>query len=174
MKKVVLTDGLHVLIRPQTLEDAGELWRLYSSLSRQTRLLAGVPEQMSEQEFHERMAENVKNKNRHRFVCIVQSPEEKFIGYFGIDTPEDPETGWIFLFVQDAYQGKGLGKEILKYIIEKASSLGIKTLKCQVDPENTPAIKLYQRFDFKKEKELIDSKTKKLAYTMYRAVSSHQ
>ena len=56
------------------------------------------------------MSDFVGSKNLNRFVCLVQVPKEAFIGYFGIDIPkEDPMTGWIFLFVQDEYQRKGVG-----------------------------------------------------------------
>lgn len=67
-------------------------------------------EQLLEREFRERMSDFVGSKNLNRFVCLVQVPKEAFIGYFGIDIPkEDPMTGWIFLFVQDEYQRKGVG-----------------------------------------------------------------
>ena len=171
MKKIVLPNSLQVLIRPQMLEDANELWQFYSSLSRETRILVGKPEEANEQEYDKRMIEAVKSKNLRRFVCIVQSPQEKIVGYFGIDFPQDPKVGWLFLVVQEAYQGRGLGKEIMRYIIEEAFSLGLEALKCQVDPENKPAIKLYTGFNFKVEKEWTDHKTKKLAYRMHRTIS---
>ena len=170
MKEVVLGNGLRVLIRPQKLEDADRLWRLYSSLSSTTRALSGIPERLDEQGFRERMTNLA--RHQHRYVCAVRSPKERFIGYFGVDTPEDPRTGWIFLFVHDDYQGQGLGREILAYMIEEAPLLGLKTLKCQVYVENKPAISLLQRYGFQKEKEWSDLESGKSSYTMSRAVTT--
>ena len=172
MKEVVLGNGLRVLIRPQMLEDANGLWALYSSLSRTTRTLSGIPEPLDEQEFYERMTDLLRNACQHRYICAVRSPKERFIGYFGVETPENPETGWMFFFVQDGYQGQALGKEILAYTIEEAPLLGLKRLKCQVWVENKRAISLFRRYGFKVEKEWSDPESGKLSYTMSRAISS--
>ena len=61
-------------------------------------------------------------------------------------------------------------REILAYMIQEARLLDVKTLKCQVHAENKPAISLFQRYGFKKEKEWSDPESKKLSYTMGRAV----
>lgn len=172
MKEIVLEDGLRVRIRSQTLEDIGGLWQLYSCLSGRTRMFAGIPEQIQESGFRERMVKVVGSKYQRRFVCVTQQPQEEFIGYFGIDISEaDSRTGWIFLVVQDARQGRGLGKEILRYTMEEAPSLGLKVLKLMVYAENKRAIELFKKFDFRKEKESIDPETGKPSYMMSRTIS---
>lgn len=145
MKEIVLKDGLRVRIRPQILGDIDGLWRLYSSLSGRTRMFAGIPGQIQENVFRERMMEVVGNKYQRRIVCVIQQPQEELIGYFGIEISEvDSRTGWIFLVVQDVHQGKGFGKEIMMYIMEEAPSLGLEVLKLMVYTENKPAIELFQ------------------------------
>ena len=139
-------------------------------------MLAGIPspEQLKEEEFRERMMEVVKDKRRNRYVCDSISKEE-IIGYFGIYAGEnDPEKGWIFFFVQDAYQRKGLGWMILKHIVEEASSsLGLRTLGAQVYWENNRAIRLLKRYNFEVQNESIDPESNRRSYMMKRAVIAY-
>jgi len=96
----------------------------------------------------------------------------ELIGYFGIEISEaDSRTGWIFLVVQDVHQGKGLGKEIMMYIMEEAPSVGLEVLKLMVYTENKPAIELFQKFSFRKERVSIDPETGKSSYLMSRTIS---
>lgn len=168
-----MPSGLRVLLRVQLLEDADGLWRFHSRLSRRTRLLAGIPEELDERGFLERMAEVVGRENLYRFVCLIVSPEEEIVGYFGIDVKdEDARTGWVFFVVQDSYRGKGIGKEIMSYVVDEASSLGLEALRLQVLARNERAMRLFETFGFEREGEWFDPEAREFSITMFRSLSS--
>ena len=139
-------------------------------------MLAGIPcqEDLDEEEFRERMMKVVQDKSRKRYVCVIRCPREEFIGYSEIHIAEDDRnTAAIFFFVQDAYQGKGLGWAILNHIVEEAPSLGLKKLAAQVYCENKKAIRMLKRFNFNVQKESVDPESGKRSYVMHREVFSY-
>ena len=46
-------------------------------------------------------------------------------------------------------RGKGIGGEMLETLIDLCSDMNLKTFTLEVNVENTPAIKLYEKFGFK-------------------------
>lgn len=77
---------------------------------------------------------------------------DKSIGYSLVSLKYETEVGgytaWIEdLFISDGYRGNGIGSEFLRFI-EKAYTKKAIRLRLEVCPENTGAVKLYQRFGF--------------------------
>lgn len=60
------------------------------------------------------------------------------------------------------YRGFGLGTKLLKFTEEIAKNKKLKRLVLEVEKENKNAIKVYENFGFKKEKELILKVNKKI------------
>ena len=52
------------------------------------------------------------------------------------------------LFVREDYRGRGLGRELVRRILQEAHSQGATKALLQVDTKNVVAIKLYQRLGF--------------------------
>lgn len=52
------------------------------------------------------------------------------------------------LAIATSLQGKGLGKQIVEFCIERAKQLGYKAIRLDVVPTNTPAKKLYEKCGF--------------------------
>ena len=50
--------------------------------------------------------------------------------------------------IRTSLQGKGLGKQIVDYCIERARQLGHKAIRLDVVPTNLPARKLYEKCGF--------------------------
>ena len=61
----------------------------------------------------------------------------------GIDVEHDYEPKYITI------RGKGIGGEMLETLIDLCSDMNLKTFTLEVNVENTPAIKLYEKFGFK-------------------------
>ena len=53
------------------------------------------------------------------------------------------------IVVKKSCRGKGIGGEMLETLIDLCSDMNLKTFTLEVNVENTPAIKLYEKFGFK-------------------------
>jgi L-amino acid N-acyltransferase YncA len=52
------------------------------------------------------------------------------------------------LYIDQAFQGKGLGKTAIAYALEKAPGLGIKTILAYVFAHNAPSLELFKKQGF--------------------------
>lgn len=71
------------------------------------------------------------------------SEHNKGFGYVSDDIPE------LGMAIKANYRGKGVGTALLKQLTEALKQKGVEQLSLSVDPQNTPAMKLYERFGFK-------------------------
>ena len=51
--------------------------------------------------------------------------------------------------IEPSLQGKGLGKQIVEFCIQRAKALGYKAIRLDVVPSNLPALKLYLKCGFR-------------------------
>jgi ribosomal-protein-alanine N-acetyltransferase len=58
-------------------------------------------------------------------------------------------TQLLSIAVNPKHQGKGIGKRLLEAGIKYIESRGMKQVKLEVRPDNTPAFKLYESFGFR-------------------------
>jgi ribosomal protein S18 acetylase RimI-like enzyme len=67
----------------------------------------------------------------------------------------DPENGivWLGICVSDKSQGKGYGDLMMKELVDEAARLNIDEINLTVDKINLPAIRLYEKYGFKRIKE---------------------
>ncbi len=77
---------------------------------------------------------------------------KKSIGYSLVSLKYETEVGgytaWIEdLFISESYRGHGIGSDFLRFIESALSEKAVR-LRLEVCPENTGAVKLYQRFGF--------------------------
>jgi len=67
---------------------------------------------------------------------------------FEVTTP--PAAQILSVAVGPGHQGKGIGKKLIRMGLNYIDDMGIKRIKLEVRPENTAAMKAYQRFGFAK------------------------
>ncbi|HKH60627.1 MAG TPA: GNAT family protein [Flavitalea sp.] len=75
----------------------------------------------------------------------------KVIGTFRLIPKKDRQAHTIYLggFVVDtSMKGRGIGTEILSYIVQLVANEGKTRIELTVDTENKPAIKLYEKIGF--------------------------
>lgn len=60
------------------------------------------------------------------------------------------------LFIDENYRGKGLAKRLINYAEKYFESRGIKRIKLTVTATNEPAIKLYEKFNYKKRRFVME------------------
>ena len=62
--------------------------------------------------------------------------------------PAYQKTAEISLYIDEKYRGKGLGRLILEYAIEKSHALGIENLLAFIFAHNLPSLSLFEKFGF--------------------------
>jgi GNAT superfamily N-acetyltransferase len=70
-------------------------------------------------------------------VATVESPEPKIVGiaYFHVEA-DNPVKAEPAILIEDAYQGCGVGKALLKGLRQFAINLGIREMACYTHPSN--------------------------------------
>ncbi|MGI9554675.1 MAG: GNAT family N-acetyltransferase [Vampirovibrionia bacterium] len=83
-------------------------------------------------------------KNKPHYVVYFDTEEGEHVGGYNISGLH-----LYGLYVTPEFRGKGICKQIIEYAVSKK-----KNLNLDVDPDNIPAIKCYERAGFKFVKEI--------------------
>ncbi|HEU4932276.1 MAG TPA: GNAT family N-acetyltransferase [Pyrinomonadaceae bacterium] len=99
------------------------------------------------------------SENTDSDYYLVGIIEGHIVGMVSIDTypnrPRRRHAGAIGISVHADWQGKGLGKELMRAIVDLADNwLNLTRLELEVYADNEPAIHLYERFGFEIEGRL--------------------
>ncbi len=81
---------------------------------------------------------------------IIAKENSEVVGFAGISVCLDEAT-LNNIVVKKSYREKGIGGELLESLIELCSDMNMKLLTLEVNTQNTPAIKLYEKFGFKNQ-----------------------
>jgi ribosomal-protein-alanine N-acetyltransferase len=88
---------------------------------------------------------------RHGAVYIVFQAETPVGVIEYLRDLDNPAQAYLYgLAVDVEYRGRGLGKKLLTYSLQQLMKTGIKEVELTVEPDNEPAINLYQQHGFKK------------------------
>jgi UDP-4-amino-4,6-dideoxy-N-acetyl-beta-L-altrosamine N-acetyltransferase len=96
-------------------------------------------------EEHEKFWEHMLNKEEPAFIIIFNNVDCGVIRL----TKINEETAEIDIFISPEFQGRGIGSEVIKKIVNMCRDLGIKKLIARVKPNNVASIKMFERNDFK-------------------------
>lgn len=83
--------------------------------------------------------------NNH-IITVVVTENNQPIGYGHLDKEE--VTIWLGIAVCETSKGRGVGKQIMRYLINSAREKQIDIIDLTVDKINVSAIKLYKKFGF--------------------------
>jgi ribosomal protein S18 acetylase RimI-like enzyme len=134
---------LAIATRPVRPDDEKRFYRLWPRLSRETvyrRFHAPV---------HRLPAETVR-----RLVEVDHDLREAVVAEIGGEvlgvarydrSPTDPSTAEFAIVVADAWQGVGLGRQLLSQLVALAAERGVRTLTATVQPDNDRVIGLIRR-----------------------------
>ncbi len=154
-KKVVLSDGTMVTLRPEIESDLEPTWEMFNSFSDESLkyLPLGFTRERVEGWFKDidynkalPILGFVETEDGSRMIAsasLVFNEEEiyRHKGSFGIS-------------VHDDYQGKGLGKILTQYILEIAAERGLKKVTLGVVAHNERAIHVYEKMGYVQEGRL--------------------
>jgi GNAT superfamily N-acetyltransferase len=84
-----------------------------------------------------------------RGQCFVAEADDKIIGEYVL-LPTRPETVEIVnIAVDESYQGKGIGKQLVNHAIQQAKLLGCKTIEIGTGNSGVGQLALYQKCGFR-------------------------
>ena len=136
-------------IHPLRTADEPAWWRAIAGLSPETRRRRfGAPKpRLSSREATQLL--DVGHDGREALVAVDPGSREVVgIGRFAV-MPDDPETADVALVVADAWQGRGIGPQLLRELAGAALDAGIPRLVATTMGENRPAHKLLARAGFR-------------------------
>lgn len=140
-------------IRKLRKTDFEKLYEFFLSLSERTKYF------FHPHPFDRKTAEKLckeKDKNTERFIAII---DEKIVGYgflWNLNT-DFPSLG---ICIRDGFQGKGIGKRLMEYLINFAKRKNKKGLCLTVYRDNERAFNLYKKFGFEIERVIYSMKLK--------------
>ena len=136
---VTLRDGANVHIRPIRPEDDHILVDLFQHLSAQSiyqRFFTAMPE------LSPGMARYLSHVNYTNRMALVAESGGELIGVARYERTSDPDTVELSLVIVDTWQGRGLGRILLREIVKAAEANGIHKFKADVLSENRRMLRL--------------------------------
>ncbi|ORX92240.1 sortase-like acyltransferase [Basidiobolus meristosporus CBS 931.73] len=95
----------------------------------------------------------LKSRGYPLIVAIdTTTPEKRVAGYccLGVfrDKPAFKSTTEVSLYIHQGYRRRGLGKRLMKEIIQRGKDLGFCNIIAGITAENTASLKLYEQLGF--------------------------
>jgi L-amino acid N-acyltransferase YncA len=133
--------------RSATLNDLREIVDIYNSTVSSCMVTADTKPVSVESKlnwFHE-------HNEGKRPLWVVEN-EKGIIGWVSFSSfygrPAYDNTAEVSIYLLTTERGKGIGKEVLKHVIDQCEKLGIKTLLGYIFAHNEPSLKLFRSFGF--------------------------
>jgi L-amino acid N-acyltransferase YncA len=133
--------------RSATLKDLNEIVDIYNSTVASRMVTADTYPVSVESRlnwFHE-------HNEGKRPLWVVEN-ENEIIGWVSFSSfygrPAYDNTAEVSIYLRATERGKGIGKEVLKHVIDQCEKLGIKTLLGYIFAHNEPSLKLFKSFGF--------------------------
>ena len=153
MKEIKINNE-KIIIRKALKSDANELVNYLDLISKESDYLTfGEGELGRTIDQEEEFIEIANKKNNNLF--IVAEIDGKIIGnlnFIGGQRKRIAHTGEFGVSVLKEYWGKGIGKELIKYLMQWSKNSGlIRKINLRVRTDNAMAIKLYKKLGFFEE-----------------------
>ncbi len=138
-----------ISIRPATIDDLGEILRIYNDAIRDTTATwdeaPWTAERRREWWDHE-------HANDPTAPVLVAEVDDAFAG-FAYLSPMSNKSGWRFsredtIYIDPPYHGSGLGKVLLSALLDLAKERGVRLVVASITADNAASIALHQRLGF--------------------------
>lgn len=140
-----------ITIRRAEADDCDAVYEMFTAASVYSGTLQ-LP-YPSREYWRKRLSENTDSV--YHLVGII---EGQIVGMVSVAIPNRPRrrhAGAIGISVHDDWQGKGVGKELMRAIVDLADNwLNLTRLELEVYADNEAALRLYERFGFEVEGRL--------------------
>jgi acetyl coenzyme A synthetase (ADP forming)-like protein len=151
---VILRDGTTAWLRPTRLEDADRLGILFSRASGESLWLRffTAAKRLDRRDL-ERMVDIDGTARMTYVVTRGEGPTEQVLAVGNYVRLPRWDTAEVAFFVDDAFQGKGLGTLLLEHLAAHARQQGILTLVADVLPENQRMLGVFRKSGFEPHAE---------------------
>ncbi|HKS92262.1 MAG TPA: GNAT family N-acetyltransferase [Tepidiformaceae bacterium] len=147
---IELADGLRVWFRPIRPDDAGRLQEFHSRLSAESQRMRFFSPLRTLSRGMARRFTNVDFQGRVAVVACIPG-DDAIRGVARYEVSRDGATAEIAFVVEDAFQGRGVGKIMLHVLARHARSIGITSFVADVLPENRNMLAMFESCDFPRE-----------------------
>ncbi|MBM4446729.1 MAG: N-acetyltransferase family protein [Chloroflexi bacterium] len=133
-------------IRQAKLADLGQITEIYNdAIEKTTATFDTEPKTLEEQE-----SWFVNHDASH--PILIAGQDGLIVGWTSLSQWSDRcaycDTAEISLYVKEEYRGKGIGKELMKAIIQKGKTAGLHTVIARIADGNDVSIELCESFGF--------------------------
>ena len=137
-----------LIYRDATRNDLEKITEIYNSTIA-SRLVTADTEPVSVESKVKWFDEHSPDK---RPLWVVKNEANVIVGWVSFQSfygrPAYDATVEISIYLDATQRGKGLGKQVLKYSINRAPEFGIKTILGFIFSHNEPSLKLFKHFGF--------------------------
>ncbi|MEM0498381.1 MAG: GNAT family N-acetyltransferase [Methanothrix sp.] len=147
--------GINILLRPVRITDEPLLKDFFYSLSDETmyQRFASARKGMSHKQLQDFV---VIDYTREMVILAVVEEDERevVVGLGQYSIAEGTHTAEVAIVVRDDYQRKGVGMEILSYLVYLARKQGLFYLNAEVLVENQAVLRMFERLNLRTERKL--------------------
>ena len=145
-EEIVLRDGTRVTLRPIAPDDKDALARGFARLSPTSRYLRFHSHKQTLTDADLRYLTEVDGNDHFALVAVTPSHDMREEVGMGVARfvrdPKEPDLAEAAITVADDHQGKGLGKELLRHLVDAARERGVRRFQAEVLAENAPMVHL--------------------------------
>lgn len=159
VKEFINNDGLEFTLRPIRPEDEPKMVRFHERLGEQSVYLRYFRSfQLSQRVEHERLT-RICFVDYDRTIALVvehrdpESEQEEIVAAGRLTRLLNPEEAEFAMLVEDRFQRKGVGTQLLKNLISIGRNEGIRYVVAYMLPENTGMIRICEKLGFQLERE---------------------
>ena len=145
--------GLNLLLRPAKITDESLLKDFFYDLSEDSlyKRFFSARKDMPHKRLQDFVAVDYSRK-MEILATIVEKEKETIIGLGQYELNSDMHLAEVALVVKDRFQGRGVGKEILNYLIYLARRQGLLGFTGEVLVANRSMVRLFEKMGFDTEK----------------------
>jgi acyl-CoA hydrolase/GNAT superfamily N-acetyltransferase len=145
--------GLNLLLRPAKITDESLLKDFFYDLSEDSlyKRFFSVRKDMPHKRLQDFVAVDY-SKKMEILATIVEKEKEIIIGLGQYELNSDMHSAEVALVVRDKFQGLGIGRELLSYLIYLAKRQGLLGFTGEVLVENRSMVRLFEKMGFDTEK----------------------
>ncbi len=145
--------GLNLLLRPAKITDESLLKDFFYDLSEESlyKRFFSARKDMPHKRLQDFVAVDY-SKKMEILATIVEKEKEIIIGLGQYELNSDMHSAEVALVVRDKFQGRGVGRELLSYLIYLAKRQGLLGFSGEVLVENRSMVRLFEKMGFDTEK----------------------
>lgn len=154
LKEIVLKNNKKLVIRKARKEDAEKLINYVNKIAGESDFLTFGPGEfnITVEKEEEILESHLYSNNKIYIIALIDDEIVGSLNFGGGHRPRTMHTGEFGVSVSKKYWGLGIGKELVKYLIDWAKDSNIiKKINLRVREDNNRAIELYKKLGFNHE-----------------------